>query len=150
MEKRRKELHDILGTNERIFSVTAYPRMGCENFTEPPSYPDQERSVTRSLFWPDEAIFNGHPRFKTLTRNIRQRRGEKVDINIPIYMDRNTKDPHQNLVEKYGAEAAIASKPGRYLYLILCTIYIRNFYHRCLDLLKITYTYRILWKTRRP
>ena len=51
-------------------------------------------------------------RFKTLTRNIRCRRGEKVAINLPVFQDDNTKDPHEILVEKYGAEAAKASKPG--------------------------------------
>ena len=85
MEKRRREVQELLGPDEKIFSITSFPRMGCDDFTAPFSKPDAENSVTRSLFWPDEAIFNGHPRFKTLTRNIRQRRGEKVDINIPIY-----------------------------------------------------------------
>jgi len=39
--------------------------------------------ASRSLFFPDEAIYPGHPRFKTLTRNIMERRQEKVAINIP-------------------------------------------------------------------
>ena len=29
-----------------------------------------------------------------------------------MFQDDNTKDPHEILVEKYGAEAAKASKPG--------------------------------------
>ena len=69
-------------------------------------------SASRSLFWPDEAIFNGHPRFKTLTRNIRCRRGEKVAINIPVFKDELTQDPHEALVKQFGAEAAQASIPG--------------------------------------
>lgn len=36
-----------------------------------------------SLFLPDQCINPGHPRFKTLTSNIRHRRGEKVAINLP-------------------------------------------------------------------
>ena len=51
-------------------------------------------------------------RFKTLTRNIRCRRGEKVAINLPVFQDEHTRDPHEILVEQYGAEAAMASKPG--------------------------------------
>ena len=47
-------------------------------FTYPEAYPDPETSFTRSLFWPSEGTFHGHPRFKTLTQNIRERRGEKV------------------------------------------------------------------------
>ena len=62
MRKRRKEVQALLGKDEYVFSLTAYPRMGCENFTEPETAPDPINSVTRSLFWPDPAIFCGHPR----------------------------------------------------------------------------------------
>ena len=47
----------------------------------------------RSLFFPDEAINGSHPRFKTLTQNIRERRGEKITINVPIFPDTNTQTP---------------------------------------------------------
>jgi glutamate--cysteine ligase catalytic subunit len=46
--------------------------------------------ASRSLFFPDEFI-NKHPRFKTITRNIRERRGEKVCIELPLFQDINTK-----------------------------------------------------------
>ena len=39
-------------------------------------------SHSQSLFLPD-AIINPHPRFPTLTENIRERRGCKVAINVP-------------------------------------------------------------------
>lgn len=58
-------------------------RLGCEDFTDPSTRPTPDEGATRSLFFPDDAIFPGHPRFKTLSRNIRMRRGEKVAINIP-------------------------------------------------------------------
>lgn len=58
-------------------------RLGSPGFTDPPAQPTPNSGASRSLFFPDEAIFGGHPRFKTLTRNIRHRRGEKVAINIP-------------------------------------------------------------------
>ena len=103
MRKRRKEVQALLGPDEYIFSLTAFPRMGCEGFTSPLVLPDPKNSVSRSLFWPDEAIFDGHPRFKTLTRNIRERRKEKVAINVPIYQDEHTVDPHEELVQKYGS-----------------------------------------------
>lgn len=112
MKKRRREVQALLQPDEKVFSLTAFPRMGCDDFTWPPAHPDPENSVTGSLFWPDEAIFGGHPRFKTLSWNIRQRRGEKVAINIPVYQDEHTKDPHQVLIERYGSEAAKASLPG--------------------------------------
>ena len=47
-------------------------------FTYPEALPEPKTSFTRSLFWPNAATFHGHPRFKTLTSNIRERRGEKV------------------------------------------------------------------------
>jgi len=58
-------------------------RLGSPDFTDPPAVPTPENGSSCSLFFPDEAIFQGHPRFKTLTRNIRQRRGSKVAINLP-------------------------------------------------------------------
>lgn len=33
---------------------------------------------------------NPHPRFRYLVRSIRERRGEKVNIQIPLYQDKNT------------------------------------------------------------
>mmetsp|Transcript_4566 Transcript_4566/g.5256 ORF Transcript_4566/g.5256 Transcript_4566/m.5256 type:complete len:579 (-) Transcript_4566:580-2316(-) len=45
--------------------------------------------VSESLFLPDSLI-NPHPRFGTLTRNIRKRRGKKVDIAVPLFIDENT------------------------------------------------------------
>lgn len=40
-------------------------RIGCPAFTEPiyPANPEHNK-VTRSLFYPDEAIHHSHPRFK--------------------------------------------------------------------------------------
>lgn len=37
-----------------------------------------------------DGIINPHPRFGTLTANIRQRRGEKVNIRVPLFRDVNT------------------------------------------------------------
>ena len=73
----------LLNENEQIFSITSFPRLGCPGFCTPVAQPDPENSASRSLFFPDAAIFLAHPRFRTLTRNIRQRRGEKVAINVP-------------------------------------------------------------------
>ncbi|KAL1447942.1 hypothetical protein WDU94_001919, partial [Cyamophila willieti] len=58
-------------------------RLGCPGFTFPPATPTPQSGASQSLFLPEEIIFPGHPRFATLTRNIRLRRGEKVAINIP-------------------------------------------------------------------
>lgn len=44
---------------------------------------------SKSLYLPDVAI-NPHPRFACLTANIRERRGEKVNIQVPLYKDIQT------------------------------------------------------------
>uniref|UniRef100_A0A8C2FPK8 Glutamate--cysteine ligase n=1 Tax=Cyprinus carpio TaxID=7962 RepID=A0A8C2FPK8_CYPCA len=83
MGKRRREAASVLNKNETLLTVTSFPRLGCPGFTQPEYKPTPvEKGVSKSLFFPDEAI-NSHPRFSTLTRNIRHRRGEKVVINVP-------------------------------------------------------------------
>ncbi|KAL6421346.1 hypothetical protein ACFW04_014686 [Cataglyphis niger] len=89
MRYRRQEASKLLQPNEVLMSLTVFPRIGAPDFTDPPTYPTFNTGASKSLFFPDEAIYPGHPRFKTLTRNIRERRGEKVAINIPIYRDKN-------------------------------------------------------------
>ncbi|KAH9508373.1 hypothetical protein Btru_050936 [Bulinus truncatus] len=100
MSLRRQEIQEELNDNEAPLSLTAFPRLGCGHFTWPEAKPDPVDGVSRSLFFPDEAINQGHPRFKTLTRNIRCRRKEKVAINVPIFKDVNTKSP---FVEDFSA-----------------------------------------------
>uniref|UniRef100_A0A669DQ18 Glutamate--cysteine ligase n=1 Tax=Oreochromis niloticus TaxID=8128 RepID=A0A669DQ18_ORENI len=82
MRKRRREASSVLNPKETLCAITAFPRLGCPGFTKPEYRPTPvETGVSKSLFFPDEAI-NRHPRFSTLTRNIRHRRGEKVVINV--------------------------------------------------------------------
>ncbi|VEU20784.1 DEKNAAC101764 [Brettanomyces naardenensis] len=84
----RKEM-----TDREVYPVTmtAFPTMGCPNFTYPEAEPNGRAS--QSLFLPDE-IINKHVRFPTLTANIRKRRGQKVDINVPLYRDEYTDMDH--------------------------------------------------------
>ncbi|XP_036724970.1 glutamate--cysteine ligase catalytic subunit isoform X3 [Balaenoptera musculus] len=110
MRKRRKEATSLLGENQALCTITSFPRLGCPGFTLPEFKPNPvEGGASKSLFFPDEAI-NKHPRFSTLTRNIRHRRGEKVVINVPIFQDKNTPCP---FIETFPEddEAAKASKP---------------------------------------
>lgn len=95
MRYRRLEVAEMLAPGEHVMSITNFPRLGSPNFTFPPAKPtpEDETCAARSLYFPDDAIYPGHPRFKTLTRNIRQRRGEKVSINLPIFKDKNTVIP---------------------------------------------------------
>jgi glutamate--cysteine ligase catalytic subunit len=94
MRLRRQQVLDLLDKkNEYCSSLTAFPSLGCENFTFPSYPPTPDIGVTRSLFYPDQVIYPGHPRFASLSKNIRERRGSKVAINIPIYFDKNTPKP---------------------------------------------------------
>ncbi|XP_034364846.1 glutamate--cysteine ligase catalytic subunit [Arvicanthis niloticus] len=109
MRKRRKEATSVLGEHQALCTITSFPRLGCPGFTLPEYRPNpEEGGASKSLFFPDEAI-NKHPRFGTLTRNIRHRRGEKVVINVPIFKDKRTPSP---FVETFpeDEEASKASK----------------------------------------
>jgi len=114
MKTRRRELEVLLKEDEICVSISSFPRLGCLGFTDPPSFPDPEKSFTRSLFWPSPATFLGHPRFARLSNNIRERRGEKVAINIPVYRDTDTPSPFVEdlaaLGDRDGASRA-AAKP---------------------------------------
>lgn len=118
MRLRRKQVQDILGPDEYILSVTAYPHLGCKEFTWPTYTTTPGQGVTTSLFFVDQAIYPGHPRFTCLTRNIRQRRKAKVVINVPVYVDKNTPQPFVEDFTQYGdadqpdTESKKASKPN--------------------------------------
>jgi glutamate--cysteine ligase catalytic subunit len=91
---RRAEVSRLLKTDESLFSLS-FPALGTADFTDPFSVPrpEDEEGAGRSVFFPDDAIYAGHPRFKNLVRNIRGRRGSKVAINVPIYKDTKTPSP---------------------------------------------------------
>uniref|UniRef100_A0A3P9B826 Glutamate--cysteine ligase n=1 Tax=Maylandia zebra TaxID=106582 RepID=A0A3P9B826_9CICH len=111
MRKRRREASSVLNPRETLCTVTAFPRLGCPGFTKPEYRPTPvETGVSKSLFFPDEAI-NRHPRFSTLTRNIRHRREEKVVINVPIFKDKCTPSPFVEEFPEDDGEAARAALP---------------------------------------
>ncbi|XP_078504072.1 glutamate--cysteine ligase catalytic subunit [Lissotriton helveticus] len=111
MRKRRLEASALLEKNVAICTITAFPRLGCPGFTFPEFEPTPvESGASKSLFFPDEAI-NKHPRFSTLTRNIRHRRGEKVAINVPIFKDKNTPSPFVEKFQHDDGDGAGAAKP---------------------------------------
>ncbi len=87
MALRRTEIANLLDDNECVLTMTAFPRLGVADFTSPTQLPFGP--VARSLFTSDQVI-NPHPRFGTLTRNIRVRRTGKVDITLPLFVDENT------------------------------------------------------------
>lgn len=73
-----------MGENEFLLNIPSFPTMGTEDFHEPffdrnDLSKEFKNEVTKSLFI-DDRIITDHPRFPTLTKNIRTRRGEKVNI----------------------------------------------------------------------
>ena len=110
MRLRRKQAQDILGEDEFVMSITSFPHLGCENFTWPNYTSTPHEGITRSLFFVDQAIYQDHPRFAALSKNIRERRKSKVAINVPIYIDKNTPRPFIEDLNKYNDSPEIDSE----------------------------------------
>ncbi|CAF2410524.1 unnamed protein product [Rotaria sp. Silwood2] len=105
MRLRRQQGQQLLGKDEYVLSTSNFPRNGCSDFTWPVHKPTPSTSASASLFFPDEVIFPDHPRFKTLTRNIRMRRTAKVAFNVPIFIDKNTPRPFIEDLSIYGHDS---------------------------------------------
>jgi glutamate--cysteine ligase catalytic subunit len=91
MKLRRKIAKEHMLSTEYPITLTTYPQIGVPGqFTDPYFPPSGPR--LRSQFVPDE-IANPHIRFPTLAANIRSRRGRKVQVNVPIFHDKNTPKP---------------------------------------------------------
>lgn len=113
MRARRILGESQLPQGHALFTLTAFPRLGCPDSVFPygllPS-PENEKAASRSLFLPDDVI-NAHARFPTLTANIRKRRGSKVAINVPIFKDSKTPRPFREpLPPSLSADAYKESK----------------------------------------
>mmetsp|Transcript_24146 Transcript_24146/g.29733 ORF Transcript_24146/g.29733 Transcript_24146/m.29733 type:complete len:998 (-) Transcript_24146:145-3138(-) len=89
MRLRRRRLLTALKENEIAPTVATFPLLGAlgDDGTVPPSKIGGERTESEYI---GDAIINPHPRFGTLTENIRKRRGEKVNIRAPLYRDLHT------------------------------------------------------------
>ena len=87
MRVRRARLNAALRPGEIAPTIPCFPMMGVGTFTAPAHPPGGP--IAQSLFVPD-AVINPHPRFGALTRNIRSRRGERVDIRLPRFRDAKT------------------------------------------------------------
>ncbi|KOS23034.1 Glutamate--cysteine ligase [Escovopsis weberi] len=99
MKLRRKiaKAH-MLGTEYPI-TLTTFPQLGVPGqFTHPYFPPSGPR--LRSQFVPDE-IANPHIRFPTLAANIRSRRTRKVQVNVPVFHDKNTPRPWRDPTVNY-------------------------------------------------
>lgn len=91
MKLRRKIAKDHMQSSEYPITLTTFPQIGVPGHFTDPHYPVSGPRL-RSQFVPDE-IANPHIRFPTLAANIRSRRGRKVQVNVPVFHDKNTPKP---------------------------------------------------------
>ena len=62
MKERRKMIEQVLEEGEMVATLAMFPLIGAPGFTAPFLAPDPENSLTKSLFFPEEALYP-HPRF---------------------------------------------------------------------------------------
>lgn len=105
MRLRRARLLSVLHADEIAPTVTCFPLLGVHRDLgvfqlqhEAPGGP-----IAQSKYVSD-AVINPHPRFGTLTANIRKRRGRKVDIRVPLFKDVNTPDRKPQSSSTWAAE----------------------------------------------
>ena len=97
-----KFMQEELGNNT-ILSVSPFPMLGVGKdyfyaSQELKDFYNQNKmefdlemdNIYTNSDYVNDFIINSHPRFGNLSRNIRYRRGNKVDIKIPIFEDVNT------------------------------------------------------------
>ncbi len=86
MRLRRRRLLSVLLPNEIAPTMTSFPMLGVQGrcTTTPRTSPGSH--ISDSEYVSDD-IISTHPRFTTLTANIRARREEKVDIRVPLFAD---------------------------------------------------------------
>lgn len=89
MRLRRKRLLCVLAKEEIAPTVSTFPLLGAlgNDGTVPASEVGGPKTLSAYI---GDAVINPHPRFGTLTENIRKRRGEKVYIGVPLFQDVNT------------------------------------------------------------
>ncbi|KFG86762.1 glutamate-cysteine ligase catalytic subunit [Metarhizium anisopliae] len=99
MKLRRKIAKEHMLSKEHPITLTTFPQIGVPGQFTDPYYPPSG-SKLRSQFVPDE-IANPHIRFPTLAANIRWRRGRKVQVNVPVFHDKNTPTPWKDPTVNY-------------------------------------------------
>ncbi|GMI08521.1 hypothetical protein TrLO_g15971 [Triparma laevis f. longispina] len=104
MRLRRKRLLSVLREGEIAPTVSTYPLMGAEHVEEQTVPPSKRGGEFSESSYVSDSIINPHPRFGTLTRNIRERRGEKVNIRVPLFHDKNTPEFKGMKVKPCGGE----------------------------------------------
>lgn len=99
IERRFRMNNKLFQEGLSLLSIPNFPSLGEGNFLDscrPEIISRQSSSNLAELNINSKSDFileelaNPHPRFPTLMRNIRERRGKKVDIRVPVYKDKFT------------------------------------------------------------
>lgn len=99
MKRRRVIAKEHMTKDQYPVTLTTFPRLGTKDDFITPYYPPSGPAL-RSQFVPDE-IANPHIRFPTLAANIRGRRGRKVELNVPVFKDKETPWPFHDPTVDY-------------------------------------------------
>ena len=83
LKYRRKQVTKLLEQDESILSISNFPRLGTNAFTSPICFTETNEKFLygNSRYFPDAAI-SQLPRYKSVMRNVHQRRNNKVNINL--------------------------------------------------------------------
>jgi len=96
LDSRVKEGNSILPKNEHLLTYCAFGRGGCPRATDPEyiiTDPETTNPIEKSDFCSDKCI-SSFERYQAFANNTRQRRdGAKNIINVPVFIDKNTKRP---------------------------------------------------------
>jgi len=108
MRLRRKRLLTALDEDEVAPTISAYFLLGAqgEDGSVPPTKIGGPQTMSEYI---GDDIINPHPRFGTLTANIRQRRGDKVNIRVPLFRDTNTPEYAEFKTLSLGADGCCGS-----------------------------------------
>lgn len=98
MRQRRSIIASLLEADEFLITMSNFPRLGTEGYCFPPHYGLSDNAFSKSIYFSDHSI-NPHERFRTLTRNIRKRRGSKVEIKVPLFIDEKTAEEKNKVIE---------------------------------------------------
>lgn len=82
-----REKYETLRKKSKIaLTIPVIPFLGVRDHKKEKKFINE---ITQSIYIDDDHIAD-HPRFRTLTKNIRLRRGRTVENYVPIFRDRNT------------------------------------------------------------
>lgn len=96
------------GEHCEMINMSNYPLLGCSAFTDPPAETSPCKGLSGSLFFPDAAVFHAHTKMEALTKNLIARRGSRFSINVPLFVDDETKLPFREDFQRYGDDGQAA------------------------------------------